>query len=108
MGVGGFFRNRIKYLKTKRDGLDMPDSDHVSDQMDQLQLSPEEDLQFLQMCVIKNTDPAVVLAKLKSTQKLRANMLRDPNIDIRASFPFFSSNPELVNFIFFTSNSYEI
>lgn len=94
MGVGGFFRNRIKYLKTKRDEFDIPD---ISAQLDEMQLSPEEDLQFLQSCVIKNTDQAVVIAKLKSTQKLRSSMLRDPNIDLRAAFPFFFSNPELVS-----------
>lgn len=89
--------NRIKYLKSRRDELSVPDADFASDQMDQLQLSPEEDLQFLQGCVIKTTDPAIVAAKLKSTQKLRANMLLDASIDLRTSFPFFSSNPELVN-----------
>lgn len=108
IGVGGFFRNRIKYLKTKRDELNVPDVDIASDQMDRLQLSPEEDLQFLQRCVIKTTDPVIIAAKLKSTQKLRAKMLLDANIDLRTSFPFFSSNPELVNSIFFSSNSYKI
>lgn len=99
LGVGGFFRNRIKYLKTKHDELDTPDLDQVSAELTELRMSPEEDLQFLKSCVVKKTDPAVVIAKLKSTQNLRETMLRDANIDLRESFPFFLSNPELVNFI---------
>lgn len=83
-------------MKTKRDELNV-DVDLASDQMDRLQLSPEEDLQFLKGCVIKTTEPAIVAAKLKSTQKLRANMLLDSSLDLRTSFPFFMSNPELVN-----------
>lgn len=98
LGVGGFFRNRIKYLKAKHDELDSPDVDQVSTQLAVLQMSPENDLQFLKSCVIKNTDQAVVIAKLKSTQKLREAMLRDTNIDLRESFPFLFSNPDLVNF----------
>lgn len=101
LGIGGFFRNRIKYLKTKRDELDIPDIDQVSGQLNDIQISPEEDLLFLKNCVVKNTDPAIIVAKLKSTQKLRQTMLHDANIDLRVSFPFFISNPDLVNCVFF-------
>lgn len=106
LGNGGFFNNRIKYLKTRRDDLDTPDIDQVSAQLNNIQVSPEEDLLFLKTCVVKNTDSAVIVAKLKSTQKLRQAMLRDANIDLRASFPFFISNPDLVNcIILLTFNS---
>lgn len=83
LGTGGFFRNRIKYLKKKQDEHSSPDMDQVSDQLNELQMSPEADLEFLKSCVIKKVDPAVVVAKLKSTQKLREKMLRDANIDLR-------------------------
>lgn len=101
LGRGGFFRNRLKYLKKKQNELDSPDIDQISDQVNELRMSPEEDLEFLKSCVIKKVDRAVVVAKLKSTRKLREKMLCDANIDLRASFSFFISNPELVNFIHF-------
>lgn len=76
-------------------------TDQVSSQLAQLQLSPEDDLQFLKSCVVKNTDQNVLISKLKSTQKLRENMMRDANVDLRVSFPFFFAEPHLVLFVHF-------
>lgn len=97
LGSGGYFHNRLKYLKRKRGEFDLPDVDEVSDRLNDLQMSPEDALERLKSCIIKKTDPTVIIAWLKSTQKLREDMLRDENIDLRTSFPFFMSNPELVN-----------
>lgn len=70
--------------------------DNIEAQLAQVQISPENDLQFLKTCVVKNVDRNVILAKLKSTQKLRESLMRDENIDLRTSFPFFFAEPRLV------------
>lgn len=61
-----------------------------------LQISEEDDLAFLKNCVVKNTERKVIIAKLKSTQKIRQAMMRDENVDLRVSFPFFFADPVLV------------
>lgn len=96
IGHHGFFSTRLKYLKGKLNDLNTPAVDDVSNQMDELQLSPEDDLLFLKNCVIKNADRNVIIAKLKSTQHLRESMMQDVNIDVRESFPFFFAEPSLV------------
>lgn len=98
LGVGGNFHGRLKYLKSKRDESNVPNLDQVSGQLAAVQLSPEDDLQFLQNCVVKNTDQNVIIAKLKSTRHLRETMMRDANIDLRQSFPFLFTEPRLVKY----------
>lgn len=100
-GAQGFFSIRLKYLKSKHDGLNPMDPDEVSAQLAEIQISPENDLQFLKTCVVKNTTRNVIIAKLKSTQNLRETMMRDENVDLRESFPFFFAEPSLVIFQIF-------
>lgn len=105
MGAHGFFTIRLKYLKSKRcepNTENTPRTEQVSTEMGNLNLSPNEDLEFLKTCVVKNTDLSVLVRKLKCTQKLRENMMRDENIDLRTSFPFFFAEPNLVK-IFYIS-----
>lgn len=74
-----------------------PHLNGLSSQLSGMQISPENDLQFLKNCVIKNVDQDMLLAKLKSTQKHREELMRDENIDLRTSFPFFFADPHLVS-----------
>lgn len=92
VGRGGYFKNRLKYLRDKCS---------IADRMEQITISenvsnPEEDLLFLKNCVVKNIERQIIIDKLNSTRKHRKEMLRAPETDIRTSFPFFLSNPELV------------
>lgn len=96
IGHHGFFSTRLKYLKGRLNEPKALAADDLSNQMDGMQLSPEDDLLFLKNCVIKNADRNAIVAKLKSTQHLRENMMQDVNIDVREAFPFFFAEPSLV------------
>lgn len=73
-----------------------PRSDEITNGLADVTLSPEDDLKFLKTSIIKHVEKSTILAKLKSTQKLREAMMRDENIDLRTSFPFFFADPHLV------------
>lgn len=101
IGSNGFFSTRLKYLKSKLKETNSHAINEVANQLDELQIannpeSQEEALQFLKTCVIKNTEINILVEKLKKTQNLRESMMRDENIDLRESFPFFFVNPSLV------------
>lgn len=82
--------------------MNNPNLAAVSTELADMHMStPEEDLQFLKTCVIKNVDEHEIIRKLKSTQTLRHQMMQDQNVDIRTSFPFFFASPQLVRFLTF-------
>lgn len=95
IGRGGFFTNRLKYLRKKYNDKNLRD-DLENLQLVETSLGPEEDLMFLKNCVIKNTDQKVIVAKLNSTRVHRQEMMRAPKVDLRESFPFFLAEPQLV------------
>lgn len=107
-GANGFLHIRLKYLKSKYDELNRVDSDEISTQLAETQISPENDLEFLKTCVVKNADRNAIIIKLKSTQKLRERMMRDENVDLRESFPFFFADPSLVLFLIFERKTFYI
>lgn len=75
-----------------------PNAKDTSNQQNNTETMPEEDLLFLKNCVIKNTDMHVIISKLNSTRDLRKSMMMNQNIDLRESFPFFISDPKLVSY----------
>lgn len=95
MGKGGFFTNRLKYLKSKYNEK-KPSNEAQELSMVELSLGPEEDLFFLKNCVVQNTDEKVIVAKLNSTRTLRREMMRVPEVDLRELQPYFLSAPQLV------------
>lgn len=94
LGVGGYVNNRLKYLVSKYKD---PNAQEAPNQPDNIETTPEEDLLFLKNCVIKNTDVNVIIARLNSTRDLRKSMMKNRNVDLRESFPFFISDPQLVS-----------
>lgn len=83
-------------MKKANNDKEVTDLDEASAQLSDIQISPENDLQFLKNCVLKNVNRNVLLSKLKSTQKHRETLMLDENLDLRTSFPFFFAEPHLV------------
>lgn len=54
-------------------------------------------LQFLKTCEIKTTDRQMIIDNLNNCRHYRSELMNDENSDIREHFPFFLSNPGLVN-----------
>lgn len=99
VGHGGFFNNRIKYLTKKQNKSNTAScNNNDQDQSDEELSSPNDDLFFLNKCVVKTTDLNVIALKLNSTRELRKNMMRDAEVDLRESFSFFFAEPKLVTF----------
>lgn len=59
--------------------------------------STAEDLEFLKSMFVINQSKDLIKKKLKSTLDARVEMVKDVECDLLEQFPFFFSNPELVN-----------
>ncbi|XP_031617244.1 uncharacterized protein LOC116337077 [Contarinia nasturtii] len=104
LGVGGYVNNRLKYLTSKYTD---PNAKEVPNQQSDIETTPEEDLLFLKNCVIKNTDVSIIISKLNTTRDLRKNMMMNQDVDLRESFPYFFTDPKLIQIEFERNPEFE-
>lgn len=104
LGENGYFTRRIKYIKSRKANRQrelnatLASNHEISFDSNEISLDQQkEDLDFLKYCVIGNADENVLVERLNTTRELRRKLMSDENSDIRTNFPFFFSNPELVN-----------
>lgn len=59
--------------------------------------SVKEDLEYLKSALVNTQNMETFRTKLKATLDCRMEMVRDLHVDLLENFPFFFSNPEMVN-----------
>lgn len=103
----GFIYNILKYRKYRaRPHLTEINSDIETDAIDAVQNltldenitkeKKQEILLFFKICLVQS-ERSALLEKLRTTIKLRCEILKDEKLDSREVFPFYYTSPDIVS-----------
>lgn len=57
----------------------------------------QKDIEFLKSAVVNEENMAEIKRRLKNTTKYRHEMMKTPEMDFLENFPYFFTDPKLVN-----------
>lgn len=90
-------RNILQGIRTE-DDVDVEDA-QTRDRYSDIQAAA--DVKFLKSVKVNDENIQTIKEKIKLTSVYRKNMLNDLCMDLLENFPYFFTNPELVNTIYF-------
>lgn len=102
-GDKGWLNARLKHMRDVQRKLEKNNAENDSiineSQLNEsvLEVTAQADIVFMKSMVISDDKMDILLQKLNSTRKFRQAMVLDKSIHLKEQFPYFFTNPELVN-----------